>query len=405
MKRALCGLIAATVTASAAGCGTAPTAPSFPSITLRADQKSLGTLISASPATAIAKELAGITSSARDIAYTTIGPTGTPSAATGGVYVPAGTPPPGGWPVVAFGHGTTGVEPQCAPTLDPSMFQNLPIVVNVVRELRAAVVMPNYLGLGSAGRHPYLDSMSHGYDVLGAVRAARATDATLSNDIFLLGVSQGGRATEAAAELAPTAAPELGLRANAMVVPALSLQFPELIVRGQLNGAQYSILPQLVFGAQASDPGLRTSDVLHGTLLKNADALTQGCSGAAPKPWIDPSDPPIGAADARSDGTASNNDGTARFFDYLRRTELPQRPNPAITTLVINGADDELIPPRWTQSAVATMCRAGVPVEHRVRPGGHYAVSDLTDVTSWLGDRIARKPAPAACTAPAPARS
>lgn len=398
MSRPLRGLLAVLVAAVAAtGCSSPKPPQTFPSIALRPDQQTLGTLIDAQPATGVAGGLAVATARALDITYTTIGPAGNAVAATGGVYVPAGAPPTGGWPLVAFGHGTTGVQPSCAPTLDSGMYQNLPVVLALVTKLRAAVVMPNYLGLGSAGHHPYLDSTSHGYDVLGAIRAARATGTQFSDHILLLGISQGGRATEAAAELAPTAAPELRIAANAMAVPALSLRFDSLIESGRLSGPQYSIVPQMVFGAQASNPGLQMRDVVHGTLLKYADDFTKGCAGTSPTPWVNPSDPEIGPADVRPDGTAASSAGSAAFLDYLRRTELPNRPNRQINTLVINGAGDELIAPEWTESAVAKMCVAGVPVEHRVRAGNHYAPADLDDLISWLKDRIANLPTRATC--------
>ncbi len=401
MQRILRTPVCVALVALTVACGHPDAEPTpdrtFPAIALTDAQRTLGSLVSARPAANADPSLAKATSSATDITYTTIAPDGSPVAATGGVYVPAGTPPAGGWPLVAFGHGTTGVRPQCAPTLDPSMFQNLPVVLAILTKLHAAVVMPDFLGLGSAGAHPYLNSTSHGNDVLGAIRAARRIGSTFSNEVLLLGISQGGRATEAAAELAPTAAPELRIAANAMAVPALSLQFGPVIAAGTLSGAQYSIMPELVRGAQATHPDLKTSDVLHGTLLAHADEFTKGCSGASPTPWIDPSGPPIGPADVRPDGSAASAAGSATFLRYLADTELPKRPNRSIPTLVINGTDDELISPEWTDSAVTRLCAAGVPVDHRERTGGHYSPGDLDTLTSWLTDRIAHRSMKSSC--------
>ncbi len=39
---------------------------------------------------------------------------------TGVVFVPYGSPPAGGWPVVSYGHPTDGMASSCAPSLDPS---------------------------------------------------------------------------------------------------------------------------------------------------------------------------------------------------------------------------------------------------------------------------------------------
>jgi hypothetical protein len=42
-------------------------------------------------------------------------------AASGVVLIPAGTAPPGGWPVIAWAHGTSGVARMCAPSLMKDM--------------------------------------------------------------------------------------------------------------------------------------------------------------------------------------------------------------------------------------------------------------------------------------------
>ena len=52
----------------------------------------------------------------RQLTYWTEGPTGAPALSTGAVYLPAGPPPDGGWPVVSWAHGTTGVGDACAPS-------------------------------------------------------------------------------------------------------------------------------------------------------------------------------------------------------------------------------------------------------------------------------------------------
>src|SRR5688572_28267088 len=40
-------------------------------------------------------------------------------AVSGSVYVPKGTAPAGGWPVIAWAHGTTGTADVCAPSWMP----------------------------------------------------------------------------------------------------------------------------------------------------------------------------------------------------------------------------------------------------------------------------------------------
>ena len=52
------------------------------------------------------------------VLYKQVGVTGKPVAVSGIVSVPKGTAPKGGWPVVTWAHGTTGIAPQCAPSRD-----------------------------------------------------------------------------------------------------------------------------------------------------------------------------------------------------------------------------------------------------------------------------------------------
>ena len=64
----------------------------------------------------------GAVRAARVFYRSTNGDTGQPTEVSGSVFVPVGTAPPGGWPVViAFGHGTTGLDEPCAPSLSDSL--------------------------------------------------------------------------------------------------------------------------------------------------------------------------------------------------------------------------------------------------------------------------------------------
>src|SRR3954447_14858424 len=96
-----------------------------------------------------------ITSQGRDylVLYRSTGFDGTPVAESGAVLLPPDRKPPkGGWPIVAWAHGTTGLADQCAPTRMPR--QTGPYSVNLRAQLLAyfkagyAVVAPDYEGLG-----------------------------------------------------------------------------------------------------------------------------------------------------------------------------------------------------------------------------------------------------------------
>jgi hypothetical protein len=48
--------------------------------------------------------------------YRSIGVRGRPVAVSGTLTVPAGRPPRGGWPIVSYAHGTSGIADACAPS-------------------------------------------------------------------------------------------------------------------------------------------------------------------------------------------------------------------------------------------------------------------------------------------------
>ncbi|WP_415847087.1 alpha/beta fold hydrolase [Tsukamurella strandjordii] len=288
-----------------------------------------------------------------------------------------------------MGHGTSGVDRRCAPTDATDQFGNAPYLADLVRR-GFAVVLPNYQGLGGEGLHPYLDSTSEGLDVLGSVRAARALPIRFTPDTVLYGNSQGGRATEAAAELAPTRAPELRFAGNALVSPALRLDILAQIDQGRMSLPQYSVMPMVVRGAQAVDPSIRTEAVLRGPILAQHDALLS-CTARTPA-TLDLSS--VTADDVRPEpGTRAR---LAAFFD---RNQLPRQANRSVPALVVYGKSDDLVLPQWTRRGIADLCRAGVPVQVAARTGGHTDKRDIATVGDWIGDRFAGRPVAPNCAA------
>ncbi len=55
------------------------------------------------------------------ILYHSLSADGKDIATSGVVLIPAGTAPVGGWPVIAWAQGTSGVARQCAPSLQKDM--------------------------------------------------------------------------------------------------------------------------------------------------------------------------------------------------------------------------------------------------------------------------------------------
>ncbi|WP_084530165.1 hypothetical protein [Nocardia crassostreae] len=95
--------------------------------------------------------------------YRSVDMQGRPVAVSGTIAVPDGAPPPGGWPLVSWGHGTTGVADVCAPSRDTSADFPAHDYTSLVRRVQErwvaagyAVVQTDYQGLGTPGPHGYL---------------------------------------------------------------------------------------------------------------------------------------------------------------------------------------------------------------------------------------------------------
>jgi hypothetical protein len=169
---------------------------------------------------------------------------GTPIAVSGIVALPESDPPPGGYPVVSWAHGTLGLASAGSPSRDDDeIAARLPehhainqaphVLLNAFLAAGWAVVMSDYEGLGVLGTHPYLLGESEARGVLDIVRAARQLHPELSDRLAITGHSQGGQGALFAAHHAPAWTPEADLRAVSVLAPASYLR------DSLLDGARY----------------------------------------------------------------------------------------------------------------------------------------------------------------------
>lgn len=159
------------------------------------------------------------------IIYRSTGQKGNAITVSGMVFVPKGKAPAGGWPVVAWGHGTSGVGDDCAPSKHPDMYDNSDWRVYVKQIDRLLmqgylVVATDYEGLGTPGVHSYLMSDSLGKTTIDGVRAAMSLEPKSSNKWAAIGHSEGGQASIAAGELATSYGSGLDYRGAVAYAPA-----------------------------------------------------------------------------------------------------------------------------------------------------------------------------------------
>jgi pimeloyl-ACP methyl ester carboxylesterase len=321
----------------------------------------------------------------RRIVYrSTSGVNGEPTEVSGIVAIPSGDPPRGGWPIVAFGHGTTGVLNECAPSNYPNLLGSGSIVAALVLN-GFVVAMTDYQGLGVPGyHHPYLDSTTFGYNMIDAVRAARRVVPDTQTRWAAYGVSLGGMAAWAAADRASTYGDKsLQLVGTAALVPVSDMSgladeaAGETLTRDQV--------PLLIYALQAlkwSHPELDLDDYRSGAAARNWDTVLQ----CIPKDFpVEPqrSINEIQPADLRP----ATQEATDELRTLLKEMALPKQP---ITgpMLAMYGTADPLVNAAWTRDALATACGQGDTIEIVERIGEGHADLDSSPSLPWVKNRF-----------------
>ncbi|CAG69048.1 MULTISPECIES: alpha/beta hydrolase [Acinetobacter] len=164
--------------------------------------------------------------------------------ATALVFTPKGVPPVGGWPIVAWAHGTTGVADVCAPSRNV-MDENVKTMITQLLAQGYVVVAPDYEGLGEpSGKeiHPFLNVKSEAYSITDAVVAAKSyLGAKAATRWVAVGHSQGGQAALGAAQYASRA--KLTYKGTIAVAPASNLDL--ILNAGELSAANQPVAVQI----------------------------------------------------------------------------------------------------------------------------------------------------------------
>ena len=331
------------------------------------------------------------------VLYKSTGYHGNPTAVSGLIVVPGGTPPAGGRKVIAYTHGTVGVASNCAPSLVTKREQQ-PLLFEGGGELLAAgyvVAASDYQGLGTPGPHPYLIGDSEAMNELDIVRAARNLAEAHAGDEFVAwGHSQGGHASLFTGQLAASYAPELQLVGVAAggPVPNLADLF-EVNVKTTVGKILISMALQSwakVYGDISLDQIVTpVARPLVGRIAKNCLYTKQQILASVPASLALNltflHTPPWEMGPWKTILENNNPGGTP--------TDAP--------LLIIQGDADPIVAPDVTARLVDKLCAAGETVEYLVLKGtahldaGHVAVPD---VVRWIADRFAGKPPPSTCT-------
>lgn len=209
--------------------------------------------------------------SAVRVLYSTVDGRGRPAVSTGSITLPKGTPPPGGWPVLAWAHGTVGMGDDCAPSAQKPTADDIAYLGHWLRTGHA-IVATDYVGMGTPGPLYYLDGVTAAHSIVDSVAAAPATGLPLSRRWAAVGHSQGAGAALNAARYAHTFSAGSGLDFRGVlatgvpanlesVLPGLGPQFPPVVLPRTLNTYVLYILA----GLRSARPDLRVDDLLTAT--------------------------------------------------------------------------------------------------------------------------------------------
>ncbi|EPP3387045.1 alpha/beta hydrolase [Acinetobacter baumannii] len=174
------------------------------------------------------------------LTYKMLGQSGQEVQATSLVFTPITPPPVGGWPIVVWAHGTTGVADACAPS-KAALADSTKDLISKLLAAGYVVVAPDYEGLGTPGIHPFLNVKSEAFSITDAVVAARnylsQRNLLTSKKWVTVGHSQGGHAVLGAAQYASRA--QLDYKGTVAVAPASNLG--SILVDGEAQVANAPI--------------------------------------------------------------------------------------------------------------------------------------------------------------------
>lgn len=311
------------------------------------------------------------------------------------VFVPQGSAPDGGFPIVVLGSHITGLSADCAPSLSANLLGLAPTVAALLKA-GYVVTVPDYQGLGqppvngndSDTYHPYLDSTTGGYNMIDAAQAAHEAVEQASTSWLAMGAGEGGQAAWAANELALDYNNFDGnLVGSVSISPVSDINdLADSAQNGTLSDAQKVVLARFVAALHTEDPEVvHLDDFRRGAAQKQWDALL-GCQPVPTAQQVAARIPP-------EDLKPRNADAVATLRGYLQKSTLPQGPPQAPMLVSYSGAEP-VSPATWTDRALDNACTMGDSITIRKDEQPRL---DSPEVLAWIEDRFNSVPAPNDC--------
>jgi alpha-beta hydrolase superfamily lysophospholipase len=351
-----------------------------------------GVLIAEGGAPSLAQELGA--SYAWRILYHSTDLAGRDIAVSGMVLIPKGNPPSGGWPVVAWAHGTTGLADQCAPSIAARLGDDKSALGEISSLLaqHLLVVASDYPGLGTSGLHAYLIGKADARAVIDSVAAAHALPGLrVSKSWITVGHSEGGSTALFVAQAARQRAPQWNFVGTVALAPASTLDALIAFVDAAPDPVEQSYLVYALEGLSTVDPHLNVASLLTPRARGLLSVTTTGCI-----------DDIINAFErAHLTQLLSASAATkARLAAELGNNDNPDRAHATGPILIAQGTADRDVPQGATNGLVGRLCALHDNVDYRLYPGRDHnnlvAGSQLL-VDRWIAARFAGEPAVSTC--------
>lgn len=319
-------------------------------------------------------------------------------AVSGTIAIPAGTAPRGGWPVITWTHGTTGLAPACAPSRDTengpehSYIATIRTLLDGFVKKGYVVVASDYAGLGTPGDHPFLQGKPTGRNALDMLRAARAIEPQIGRRYAVMGHSQGGQVDLFAAAQGPGYIPEFKLVGNLAFAPGSH-------IAGRLRSVMTSsknelALPYVLYTLGSYAKTNAASDLKHiltPQALSHMPDLFEGCMTHALSTgyWS--------TAIAKDQFVAKPDVGS--FLKMARQNE-PGRLRIAAPTVIMQGTNDVTVLPQDTDDVARQLCASGNRLDYRAIAGADHngsMVQGGAGALAWIDARFAGEKATSDC--------
>ncbi|RPA59526.1 alpha/beta hydrolase [Gordonia oryzae] len=165
------------------------------------------------------------------VLYSTRDVHGRPAVSSGEVLLPKRPAPAGGYPVIAWAHGTTGLGDNCAPSVLAHSDRDATYLGHWLDQ-GYAVVATDYVGLGTPGFMNYLSGTAEAQSVVDSVRAAQQMNLPLAKKWAIVGQSQGAGAALNAARRATALSAGSGLDYRGVVATGTPANIEQIVALG-----------------------------------------------------------------------------------------------------------------------------------------------------------------------------